>query len=63
MMLYLEKSQETAQTHHAALLTLQKQTVRLREEKERAEGALQEMRAQHNETETGAQVSVSTRIL
>lgn len=49
-------SQETAQTHHAALVTLKKQTVRLREDKERAERALQEMRVRHNETEAGAQV-------
>lgn len=49
-------SQETAQTHHAALVTLQKQTVKLRESKERAERALQEMRIRHNETEAGAQV-------
>lgn len=48
--------QETAQTHHAALVTLKKQTVRLREDKERAERALQEMRVRHNETEAGAQV-------
>lgn len=61
--LCLEKSQETAQTHHAALVTLQKQTVRLREEKERAERALQEMRVRHNETEAGAQVLIFNRTL
>lgn len=49
-------SQEAAQTHHAALVALQKQTVKLMEQKERAESALQEMRVKHNETEVGAQV-------
>lgn len=38
------------------MVTLKKQTVRLREDKERAERALQEMRVRHNETEAGAQV-------
>ncbi|CAM9771908.1 unnamed protein product, partial [Ectocarpus sp. 6 AP-2014] len=54
--LKIDHLQETAQTHHAALVTLKKQTVRLREDKERAERALQEMRVRHNETEAGAQL-------
>ncbi|CAN0100913.1 unnamed protein product, partial [Discosporangium mesarthrocarpum] len=47
---------ETAQTHHAALVALKKQTVKLQEDKERAERALQEMRIRHNESQAGAQV-------
>ncbi|CAN0004535.1 unnamed protein product, partial [Ectocarpus sp. 12 AP-2014] len=54
--LKIDHLQETAQTHHAALVTLKKQTVRLREDKERAERTLQEMRVRHNETEAGAQL-------
>eukprot|EP00752_Nemacystus_decipiens_P007715 g6898.t1 len=54
--LKIDHLQETAQTHHAALVTLKKQTVRLREGKERAERALHEMRVRHNETEAGAQL-------
>ncbi|CAM9590033.1 unnamed protein product, partial [Choristocarpus tenellus] len=54
--LKIEHLQETAQTHHAALLALKKQTVKLQEDKNRAERALQEMRICNNETEAGAQV-------
>ncbi|CAM9773902.1 unnamed protein product [Scytosiphon promiscuus] len=54
--LKIDHLQETAQTHHAALVTLKKQMVRLREDKDRAERALQEMRVRHNETEAGAQL-------
>lgn len=49
-------SQEAAQTHHAALVALQKQTVKLKEQKEKAESVLQEMHVKHNKTEVGAQV-------
>lgn len=38
------------------MVTLQKQTVKLKEDKERAERALHEMRVRHNEAEAGAQV-------
>ncbi|CAM9344057.1 unnamed protein product, partial [Phaeothamnion confervicola] len=52
----MEHLQESAHTHHAALLALQKQAARLREEKEQAERALQELRARYNESEAGQQL-------